>query len=124
MSETAQIFESYEQLLRQSKCMLELARSQDWAGLVQERSRGLVDIERLRQLEAKASLGSEERQRKVELLEQILELDVEIRAHLVARQNELGSLIMTSQRQRQLNRAYRSGTVTVQAAKRFDKGSL
>lgn len=124
MSETAQIFESYEQLLRQSKCMLELARSHDWAGLVQERSRGLVDIERLRQLEAKASLGSEERQRKVELLEQILELDVEIRAHLVARQNELGSLIMTSQRQRQLNRAYRSGTVTLQAAKRFDKGSL
>lgn len=124
MNDATQVFGAYEQLLQQSRSLLELARNQDWNRLVQEKSRGLVDIEQLRQLEARVSLGTEEQQRKGELLEQILELEIEIRARLVARQDELGQLIATSHRKQRLNRAYHSNTLTGPAAKLLDKGVL
>ncbi|NHN78492.1 flagellar protein FliT [Azotobacter chroococcum] len=120
-----QLIASYELLLQQSKGMLELARRGDWAALLQEKSCGLVDAESLRQLEARISLGQREQQRKFELLEQILALDAEIRTHLLARRDELGRLIVSSGRQRELNRTYRPGVGAApvyQAADRFDKG--
>lgn len=125
MDRGQQLIESYELLLQQSKGMLELARRGDWAALLQEKSCGLIDAERLQQLEAQVSLGQQEQLRKVELLEQILALDVEIRAHLLARRDELGRLLLNSRRQRELNRTYRpavGASIVYQAAERFDKG--
>ncbi|WP_244306952.1 flagellar protein FliT [Azotobacter salinestris] len=105
--------------------MLELARRGDWTALLEEKSCGLIDAERLRQLEAEVSLGHREQLRKIELLEQILALDAEIRTHLLTRRDELGRLILNSRRQRELNRTYRpavGASIVYQAAERFDKG--
>lgn len=120
-----QLIASYELLLQQSKSMLELARRGDWVALLQEKSCGLIDAESLRQLEARVSLGQQEQLRKVELLEQILALDAEIRTHLLARRDELGRLILNSRRQHELNRTYRpvvGAAMVYQAADHFDKG--
>ncbi|GAB3460179.1 hypothetical protein GCM10027398_01150 [Azotobacter salinestris] len=125
MDRGRQLIESYELLLQQSKSMLELARRGDWTALLEEKSCGLIDAERLRQLEAEVSLGHREQLRKIELLEQILALDAEIRTHLLTRRDELGRLILNSRRQRELNRTYRpavGASIVYQAAERFDKG--
>ncbi|MFB8828972.1 flagellar protein FliT [Azotobacter sp. CWF10] len=125
MDRDQQLIESYELLLQQSKSMLELARRGDWIALLEEKSCGLIDAERLRQLEAEVSLGRREQLRKIELLEQILALDTEIRTHLLTRRDELGRLILNSRRQRELNRTYRpavGASIVYQAAERFDKG--
>ncbi|WP_460428068.1 flagellar protein FliT [Azotobacter armeniacus] len=104
--------------------MLELARRGDWAALLQKKSCGLIDAEKLRQLEVRASLDRREQLRKVELLEQILALDAEIRTHLLTRRDELGRLILSSRRQRELNRTYRpavGASMMYQAAECVDK---
>lgn len=107
MSAAPQVIESYELLLQQSIRMLEFARRGDWSSLLMEKTRGLIDVERLSQADAQEGLDRDERQRRMELLERILELDAEIRSRLMARRDELGGLIEVSRRQRDLARVYR-----------------
>ncbi len=97
---------SYETLLSRVEYMHELANAEQWAELIDQRTSYVVLVEQLRELDTNVALDEAAQQRKVELLERILEHDVEIRRRLVSRRDELGKLIEVSQRQRDLHRAY------------------
>ncbi|WP_148254130.1 flagellar protein FliT [Aidingimonas lacisalsi] len=98
----------YESLLERSSRMLTQAREEDWEALIEEESQYVIDIERVSRLEGQEALNGEQQARKESLLEQILEQDMEIRRRLLNRRDELGELIGTARRQRDLHRAYRS----------------
>ena len=94
------LLENYETLLSRVEYMHELAK------LIDQRTSYVVLVEQLRELDATVVLDVPAQQRKAELLEGILEHDVDIRRHLLARRDELGKLIGVTQRQRDLHRAY------------------
>lgn len=96
----------YETLLSLVEEMHDLAKAEQWAELIDQRTKYVVLVEQLRELDTTAALDKPAQQRKAELLESILEHDVEIRRRLLARRDELGKLIGVTQRQRDLNRAY------------------
>lgn len=97
---------AYCTLRETSARMLALARSGEWEALIERESRYLVQVERIRRMDAQQSLSGERAERKAALLEQILEQDMEIRQRLISRRDELGELIGSSRRQQALNRAY------------------
>ncbi|OBX35423.1 flagellar protein FliT [Halomonas elongata] len=117
------VLDGYTRLLVRSEHMLEAALAADWETLVAQEADYVQQVERLSTLDAEASLDREARQRKAELLEDILENDLEIRRHLIQRRDELGELIGVSQRQRDLQRAYGAGTSVIDAGSRFGAGS-
>lgn len=100
------LLDAYSKLLVRVHHMHELANAEQWAELIEQRSNYVVLVEELRELDVTVVLDAQGKQRKSELLEQILEHDVEIRRRLVARRDELGKLIGVTQRQRDLHRAY------------------
>ncbi|MDR5893327.1 flagellar protein FliT [Halomonas mongoliensis] len=114
---------AYATLRETSARMLTLARFGEWEALVEQESRYLVQVERIRRMDAQQSLRGERAARKAALLEQILEQDMEIRQCLVARRDELGRLIGNSRRQQSLDRAYgaQQGTLPIDASRRFGK---
>lgn len=102
----ATLLATYSELLESVSHMLELAQDEQWAELIDQRSRYVALVENVKALDAAVALDAAGRQRKADLLERILEHDVDIRRQLVARREELGKLIGVSQRQRDLHRAY------------------
>ena len=100
------LLDAYAKLLVRVHYMHELANAEKWAELIEQRSNYVVLVEEVRELDVTVMLDAQAKQRKSELLEQILEHDVEIRRRLVARRDELGKLIGVTQRQRDLHRAY------------------
>lgn len=97
---------AYSRLLASAANMLELARQEQWAELIDQRTDYVVQVEGLSRLDTVLTLDETHRSRKAQLLESILEHDAEIRRRLVERRDELGKLIGVSQRQRNLHRAY------------------
>ncbi|MDR5866915.1 flagellar protein FliT [Halomonas koreensis] len=117
------VIAGYRALLECSERMLALAREADWAALVELEADYVQRVERLAERDAIQALSREAQVRKAELLEGILENDLEIRRHLERRRDELGELLGTSQRQRDLQRAYGGGGGRVLgAAGRFARG--
>lgn len=100
------LLEAYEGLLVHVSQMHELASTEQWEALIEQRTHYVSLVERLHELDRDVTLDEAGKQRKAKLLEDILEYDVEIRRRLVARRDELGKLIGVSQRQRDLHRAY------------------
>jgi len=100
------LVEHYEALRSRTRRMLSAARDADWTALVDQESSYLVQVEQLTTLEGGHRLDAEHRARKATLLEEILENDLEIRARLIERRDELGELIGAAQRQRKLRHAY------------------
>jgi len=100
------LLDCYACLLSSVEHMHELANSEQWAELIEQRTNYVLQVEKLRELDATVELDADGQQRKAELLERILEHDVDIRRRLVARRDELGKLIGVTQRQRDLHRAY------------------
>lgn len=100
------IVEGYEALLTCTRLMLESAREADWPALITQEGDYVIQVERLARLDAQLELDTDNRHRKAQLLEQILENDLEIRKRLIERRDELGKLIGTTQRQRDLRRTY------------------
>lgn len=100
------LLESYATLLASVEHMHELANNEQWAELIDQRTNYVVQVEKLRELDATVVLDTASQRRKAELLESILEHDVDIRRRLVARRDELGKLIGVTQKQRDLHRAY------------------
>lgn len=115
------LLSAYQSLFDTSSDMLALARAADWAALVEQESEYLVQVERIRRMDAQQSLDESRAAQKAALLEQILEQDMEIRRHLVARRDELGELIGSSRRQQAVNRAYgpQQGAKPIDAHYRF-----
>lgn len=100
------LLETYAALLDNAAHMHELANTEEWAALIEQRTHFVMLVDKLRQLDSAVTLDERGQRRKAELLEAILEHDVEIRRQLVARRDELGKLIGISQQQRLLHRTY------------------
>ncbi|WP_043318853.1 flagellar protein FliT [Microbulbifer sp. HZ11] len=109
LSSPTAILAGYTELLARSSRMLAFVHARDWFRLVEEQTNYAIEVETLANAEARLQLSDRERKRKMELLEQILEQDLEIRQRLEQRQTELQELIGTNTRKRDLSRAY--GTV-------------
>ncbi|MFP4137028.1 MAG: flagellar protein FliT [Halomonas sp.] len=97
---------AYEALLHQTRRMLEATNRQDWGTLVAYEADYVMQTHHLRQLDAHVPLTEMDRQRKAQLIEDILENNLRVRDGLMARRDELGELIGISRRQRNLSRAY------------------
>ncbi|MGR2737440.1 flagellar protein FliT [Billgrantia sp. Q4P2] len=106
MSTTRAVLDGYAQLRQQVAIMLELARAGEWDALIERQSGYLQLVDRVRQLDKEAVLDHDGVQRKAELLEAILADDLAIREQLMVRRSELGHLMDTSRRQRDLHRSY------------------
>ena len=100
------IVDGYEILLAYTRFMLDSARDGDWATLIEQERDYVLQVERLAGLDAELELDGEQRDRKAELLEAILENDLEIRQRLVERRDELSTQIGNAQRQQSVQRAY------------------
>ena len=100
------VLAGYAELRRQVAIMRELAQAGEWDDLVKRQSTYLELGDRIRRLDAQAGLDQQAAQRKAELLEAILTDDLAIRERLLARRQELGQLMESSRRQRDLNRSY------------------
>ncbi|MCK2185113.1 flagellar protein FliT [Halomonas getboli] len=120
------VIDGYQDLLARSERMLALAREADWPALVEHEAGYVQQVGRIAELDAQHALTEDERRRKAELLEPILENDMEVRRLLVQRRDELGELIGTAQRRRDLQQAYgdggKSGRRVLSAASRFGQG--
>ncbi|WP_240935953.1 flagellar protein FliT [Billgrantia bachuensis] len=124
MSPTRAVLDGYVRLRQQVAVMLELARSGEWDALIERQSDYLQLADRLRQLDKEAVLDPEGLQRKAELLEAILADDLAIREQLMARRSELGHLMDTSRRQRDLHRSYgKQAASVVDASDKFGPGT-
>ncbi|MFD2190273.1 flagellar protein FliT [Pistricoccus aurantiacus] len=114
-----QVVEYYEALLARSGRMLQAAREGDWETLLDEQSHYVIEIDRLSQYEPELELDESCRDSKSALVERILEQDVELRQLLEAKRDALGEMIGSSQRKRDLGKAYQSGSRVVDASERF-----
>ncbi|WP_242597415.1 flagellar protein FliT [Billgrantia antri] len=104
--------------------MLELARAGEWDALIERQSGYLQLVDRIQQLDKETVLDRESQQSKAELLEAILADDLAIREHLMARRSELGQLMDTSRRQRDLHRSYgKQAASLVDASDKFGPGT-
>lgn len=100
------VIAGYVRLQKQVSVMLGLARSGEWEALIEQQADYLQLAERLRRLDAEIPLNPSDAARKAELLESILADDLAIREQLMARREELGHLMDSSRRQRDLHRSY------------------
>ncbi|WP_355660778.1 flagellar protein FliT [Halomonas salifodinae] len=122
--EAERLLACYEALLERSTRMLAKAREEAWEALIEEESHYVQEVERLAREDQGQALDTAQRERKADLLERILEQDMEVRRHLVARRDELGELIGNSRRKRDLERAYRHPqSAVIEARKRFPEGT-
>ncbi|MBA2778867.1 flagellar protein FliT [Billgrantia kenyensis] len=124
MTTARAVLEGYAQLRQQVAIMLELARAGEWDTLIERQGGYLQLADRLRQLDKEVELDQDGIQCKAELLEAILADDLAIQEYLMARRSELGQLMGTSRRQRDLHRSYgKQATVVVDAGDKFDPGT-
>ncbi|MGM0703517.1 MAG: flagellar protein FliT [Pseudomonadota bacterium] len=100
--------------------MLALAAEADWGELIERQQSYLEQVDRIKALDAASELPAGHAAHKAELLEAILADDLAIRRHLVARRDELGQLIDSSRRQRDLQRTY--GRQGASLGDGFDQG--
>ncbi|RUO59063.1 flagellar protein FliT [Pseudidiomarina insulisalsae] len=102
------VLSAYEQLLAWSNQMLSRVRAEDWAGLIELELEYVSDIERLSQFESTVHLDEREQLQKLELVQQLLDQDREIRERLMKRKTELEGALATMNRQQQLADRYRN----------------
>lgn len=101
-----QLIAAYEQLLEQSRRLLECAKQADWDGIFALKSQGLIDAAYLRRAQDQVDLDANGQQYKLELLSQILALEEQVNSFLHARQNDLGELMQINRKKSSLNNAY------------------
>ncbi|RDB42729.1 flagellar protein FliT [Halomonas sp. DQ26W] len=117
------VIAGYAQLQKQVAVMLELARSGEWETLIKRQTDYLQLAERLRRLDAEAPLSDSDAERKAELLESILADDMAIREQLMMRRDELGQLMGSTRRKRELHRSYgRQASSVASASDDFGQG--
>ncbi|MCL4410687.1 MAG: flagellar protein FliT [Gammaproteobacteria bacterium] len=102
------VIESYQRLLKFSNNMLAHARKDDWAALIESEMVYVAEVEKLQNYEIDAMLDEGQQEQKLELLEQLLEQDKEIRERLLARRQELEKLISSASQKKKVEDAYLS----------------
>jgi len=100
------ILRNYESVALSSAQMLAAARRQDWDALVAAERRCAGVIAQIRASGGEDALGADARQRKSEIILQVLEHDAEIRRLVDPRLRELESMLGSSATQRRIDRAY------------------
>ncbi|WP_444677490.1 flagellar protein FliT [Halomonas sp. E19] len=124
MSTAGVVLDGYRRLREQVAAMLVLAETGDWDALIEQQADYLQLVDRLRQLDVEVTLGDDDMVRKAELLEAILTDDLAIREQLMARRSELGRLMDSGRRQRDLHRSYgKQAAVVVDASDKFGTGT-
>jgi len=96
-------------MARLSTGMVEAARANDWAALAELEHRMAADRARLEAAEPDHQLSPAERQRKAELIRQILADGEEVLRHVQPFQESLRRLLSTSNVGRSLRQAYAVG---------------
>ncbi|MEA3639765.1 MAG: flagellar protein FliT [Lamprobacter sp.] len=122
-SRQQELLQAYECLLTCSARMLNAAREADWEALIALQGRYLEQMETLRGLDDEQMiLDQEVNNRKIELLEQLVEQDQEIRKRLMERREALTQMILGSRHQLALSRTYsfyQGTSEVIEAAQRF-----
>ena len=90
----------YESVLGLSYRMLALARQGEWPELIEEQSRYMMAMDHLVSLDDGTDLYGIEQERRVELVEIILQQNLEIQTHLMRRRDDLQRLIDMAERHR------------------------
>tara|TARA_A100001391_G_scaffold82240_3_gene53638 strand:- start:17604 stop:17993 length:390 start_codon:yes stop_codon:yes gene_type:complete len=118
-----QVMNVYEHLARRTQRMEAFAREGDWDALIDEETHYVRDVEWLSRCEQDVQLSNDQQERKTAVLGILLERELNIRACLVARRDELDQLIGLSRRRRDLNRSYGpQEAAVVDGRARFEKG--
>lgn len=107
-----QLIASYEGLLVRCQQMLVWASRDDWEELIEEESRYVVEIEALAISAASIKLEESLQERRLDLLERILETSLEVQHYLVVRRDELGNIIDNALRKRHLDHSYQTSPHT------------
>lgn len=103
-----QLIASYEGLLIRCQQMLVCASTDNWEELIEEESRYVVEIEALAISAASITLEETLQERRMDLLERILETSLEIQHYLVLRRDALGNIIDNALRKRHLDHSYQT----------------
>lgn len=106
--EGEEVLESYRRLLGFSETMLYHARHDDWAALIDAEVNYVSEVDRLQKYEMEAMLSEEQQDAKLDLLEQLLEQDREIRERLAQRRAELEKLLTSASQKKKVDEAYRT----------------
>lgn len=101
-----ELLAKYEQLLAQSRRMLELAGVAQWDELLDEEARYVENVQKLAHIQPDRALTPDELESRLNFMEQILECNLEVKRHLETRRDEIGELINLSRRQGVLGRTY------------------
>lgn len=97
---------TYEALWTLAVRMYDCAEAGNWSALLEYESEYIAAVTELSRMRPLLQLSPEQAQRRMELLEQILDHNVQVKAHLERRREELGQLISRAQRQSALDSAY------------------
>lgn len=88
-----QLIACYEGLLMRCLQMLDWARKNEWEALIEEESLYVLDVERLAIFSAAIPLEGRMNERRMDLVEGILEASLEIQHYLVLRRDALGQIL-------------------------------
>jgi flagellar protein FliT len=97
-------YEALEQLAQQ---MLDAARADNWDAVAEVQRTYVAQVERLRHLDHDTPISEAERSARFQRLERILACDAAIRHLLMPEMAQLGRLLGSSRRQKDLHAAYR-----------------
>ncbi|WP_221931508.1 flagellar protein FliT [Aliidiomarina halalkaliphila] len=106
--EGEEVLASYRRLLGFSETMLSHARRDDWTALIDSEVQYVAEVDRLQKYEMEAMLNEDQQAAKLELLEQLLEQDREIRERLAQRRAELEKLLTSASQKKKVDEAYRT----------------
>ena len=88
-----QLIVCYEALLKRCQQMLDWARRNEWEALIEEEALYVLDVERLAIFSAAIPLEGGFHERRMDLVERILETSLEIQHYLVQRRDALGQML-------------------------------
>ncbi|MFS2220935.1 flagella biosynthesis regulatory protein FliT [Pantoea sp. B65] len=100
------LLEIYQQLLRISQSMLNLASEGKWDALIEMEVHYLSVVEKLAQSTEKTPISAHALEQLRPVLRHILDNEAEVKSLLQARMDELSQLITQSTRQKSVNSAY------------------
>lgn len=103
-----QIIITYEAILNTTNKMLVAAKDSEWEELIKLEKACRTLAQKLVQDEEEPVLSTEEQQRKIDLIRQILADDAEIRTITEPWMSKLQEMIGTTNRARNLNKTYQS----------------
>ncbi len=107
--DSLQVIETYESILKITRAMLTAARNNEWEKLILLEQECNQLTNKLIQNEPASILNHEQQQRKVKIINQVLDDDAQIRSITEPWMTRLQDIISTTKHKRNLQQAYESG---------------